>query len=320
LYSVSKTPITKEIIEQIAHCHFGQKGNLLAFEELHEGYFNTAVLLSLSNGFTIVLKVAPPPHVKVLQYEKDILRTEVEVMRLVWERTSIPVPQILAYDNSHHVIESDYYLMAYIPGISYHKIKKDLEEPQQAKIDRQVGEWVRSLNDIQGEAFGYYALQKYPTWREAFMVMYNGVIQDGREMNVELPYPSLLELLQQNAGCLEEVRIPQLVHWDLWEGNIFIDPETKEITGIVDFERALWGDPLMEVNFACMAESGPFMEGYGRNLLATESCKRRRLLYNIYLAMIMVIECYFRQYQTKDQENMARQWLENDCQRLSNFS
>jgi len=176
------------------------------------------------------------------------------------------------------------------------------------------------MNGIPGEAFGYYGLEKYAGWREAFEAMYTGVIQDGKIMNVELPYESLQDLLRQNAKHLEEVQTPYLVHWDLWDGNIFIDPESKAITGVVDFERTLWGDPLMEVNFAGMVESGPFVEGYGSNMLASEASKRRRLLYNLYLAMIMVIESYYRQYQTKDQEVMARRWLENDMQRLSNFS
>ena len=39
---------------------------------------------------------------------------------------------------------------------------------------------------------------------------------------------------------------------------------------------------------------------------ATESARLRRRLYNIYLLLIMVIECYYRQYQTQDQETWAR--------------
>jgi len=45
------------------------------------------------------------------------------------------------------------------------------------------------------------------------------------------------------------------------------------------------------------------MEGYGQNLLDTPDKKLRRVLYNLYLYLIMIIECYYRKYETKDQEN-----------------
>ena len=55
--------------------------------------------------------------------------------------------------------------------------------------------------------------------------------------------------------ALDEVQSPRLVHWDLWDGNVFVDPATAQITGISDFERSLWGDPLMEVNFGALPRS-----------------------------------------------------------------
>jgi fructosamine-3-kinase len=39
---------------------------------------------------------------------------------------------------------------------------------------------------------------------------------------------------------------PCLVHNDLWEGNVLLEPASGRVLGIVDLERALYGDPLLD--------------------------------------------------------------------------
>lgn len=58
------------------------------------------------------------------------------------------------------------------------------------------------------------------------------------------------------------------------------------------------------------------MEGYGRDLLGTPAAKTRRLLYHIYLWLIMIIECTYRKYEMKDQENWIRPKLAEDLAKL----
>jgi hypothetical protein len=118
---------------------------------------------------------------------------------------------------------------------------------------------------------------------------------------------------------LEDVKEPALVDWDMWDGNIFVNPETKAITGIVDFERALWGDPLMEVNFGAFGLKPGLVHGYGVDLFVAPNAQICRALYNVYLWLIMVIECTFRQFETKDQELWARQKLIDELNILKTF-
>jgi hypothetical protein len=134
------------------------------------------------------------------------------------------------------------------------------------------------------------------------------VLVDGREMDVSLPlaYEKLYARLAAAFPALDEISSPRLVHWDLWDGNIFLDPQTRAITGIVDFERVLWGDPLMEANFVFWRDSSAFMDGYARPMLDTPAKNTRRLLYNIYLWLIMIIACYYRKYENDTQEKWAR--------------
>ena len=148
-----------------------------------------------------------------------------------------------------------------------------------------------------------------------------GRFKHTQEMSVELPLPydALLDLLRRSYPALDEVQSPRLVHWDLWDGNVFVDPATAQITGIIDFERSLWGDPLMEVNFGAFAPlepDSPLLQGYGRPMLTTPEARVRRTLYNIYLFLIMIIECTYRRYPTQDQENWARRLLAVELDKL----
>jgi len=64
--------------------------------------------------------------------------------------------------------------------------------------------------------------------------------------------------------------MPQLVHWDAWDANFFV--KDGKITGILDFERALWADPLMEAQFRALAFGGvsESMRGYGKTTSRTK--------------------------------------------------
>ena len=55
--------------------------------ELTEGYFNAAYEVTLQNGKQVILKIAPPPDVSVMRYEKDLMAAEGGAMRLVAEQT-----------------------------------------------------------------------------------------------------------------------------------------------------------------------------------------------------------------------------------------
>ena len=320
---ITKTPLDFAAAQKIIHHHFGTHNPLSGFAELTDGMYNSAYLLELGDGLKLVLKVAPPAAVRVLRYEQNIMQTEVEVLRLVSQHTEMPVPHVLCYDTSHSLIQNNYYLMDFVPGIAFHKLRPGLSPEEQAAIDRRTGSYLRQVNQIQGTGFGLFAFpaQLAPTWREGFDRLLKDILLDGQEFPVELalPYEEIYYRLSAHYASLDEVRTPSLVHWDLWDGNIFVDPETKKITGYIDFERALWADPLMEVNFGAFGENPAFLAGYGLDMLATPARQCRRTLYNIYLFLIMVIETYYRHFADNGQEMWAREQLRQQLEKLEKF-
>jgi len=130
--------------------------------------------------------------------------------------------------------------------------------------------------------------------------------KDAADLKVELPH-GVFEEAKRHWWALDEVQSPTLVHWDLWDGNIFVDSNTGAVTGLIDFERVLWADPLIETNFGSPRPG--FLEAYGETIVQTPGARSRRLLYDLYLYLIMVIECRFRHF-TTEHETWTRTMLD----------
>jgi fructosamine-3-kinase len=95
-----------------------------------------------------------------------------------------------------------------------------------------------------------------------------------------------------------------LVHFDLWQGNILLDH--GEITGLVDGERAFWGDPLAEMPSLALFGNidDAFLDGYG-GIAFDDAARRRLALYRAYLYLIMLIEGAPRGYSGPDREALV---------------
>lgn len=284
---------------------FGQ--SIHTVEELSDGWANVAYVVQLNDGKKVVLKVAPSQDKQLMRTEKNNMQTEVEAMRMVANMGDIPVPYIYTYDPDRRLIPSEYFIMEFIEGTPLNKVKEVLSKEELEGIQRQIGEYSQRINACKGEKFGYLhdGDQLMDSWTEAFRRMIDDVIADGRDLNVELPisYSDIEKEIEKRMYSLQEVTQPSLVHWDLWDGNVFI--HKGEISAIVDFERAFWGDPLIEYYFGKFGGSAAFDAGYGRGIV-TEGEQVRRDLYDLYLDLILVIECDYRKYEDQNHIQWTR--------------
>ncbi len=311
--SLSKLAVPREAAAAVVAETFPGR-SLTAYRELTEGFYNAAYQIELDDGRRCVLKVAPPDTLRVLRYERDIMAAEAAALRLAAAHTAMPVPEVYALDTSRRVLPSPYMLMAFLPGQPLHRLRPALGPEAQATIDQTLGRSMAQLHAIGGAAFGPLAHPSPPglPWRQVFLGLLGDVLADGGEAGVALPlaHGAILARAEAWAGALDALREPRLVHWDLWDGNVLVEPESGRVSGIIDFERALWADPLMEFQFREFAAGDAFAAGYGRDLLSSPEAHRRRTLYNLYLYLIMVIECTYRRYPSDDQERWARERLD----------
>ncbi|WP_440111268.1 phosphotransferase family protein [Paenibacillus sp. QZ-Y1] len=313
--STYKTRLSSEQLNGLVQHHFN--AGIQEYKEMIDGWANHAYLITMDNGQVVVLKIAPSAITKLMRCEQDLMIAEVQAMRLVEELQDVPVPRILAYDSSETLAPASYFIMDFMPGTPYNKVKEQYSVKEQESIEQQLGRYNRRINEIKGEKFGYFSENKphYATWKEAFLSLMDDMLTDGKEAGVEfsIRYEELECLIQEKADVLDDVKEPSLVHWDLWDGNVFV--EAGKITAIIDFERSLWADPLMEHYFSHFNNTPGFLRGYGQ-VITTESELKRRSLYDLYFDLALRIECNYRQYDNQEHIQWTIHNLEEGIKRF----
>lgn len=315
--SLTKNKQDRHTIEQMVARHFAPV-TMEEYKELTEGYFNVAYEVSLSNGEKVILKVAPLAETRIMTYEKNIMFSEVEAMRMAGKSDAIPVPEVNAFDDTCTVCKSPYFFMKKLEGKSLNTVKDNIPPEQLADIYRKVGEINSKINEIHCPCFGYPGQPAFQgkEWYPVFRRMLEAGVEDAKRGGVDLQIPvnKMWICLENDQKIFSEITEPRLVHWDCWDGNIFV--EKGEITGIIDWERSLWGDPLMEVGFRTYQDNTLFREGYGINSL-TENQKRRALWYDIYFMILVALECEYRKYETMDMYNWSTQILKKQFEKIN---
>jgi len=310
--SKTKNRKTRQQIEKMVARTFGNitlASDEDAIQELKDGWFNAAYILRLSDAKQVVLKIAPPQHAEVMTYEKNLMTTEVESMRLVAQNPNIPVPKIYYFDTAKDLCDSDYFFMEKVDGDNLEHIYATLPTEMKAQIDQQIGHIIREVNQFIGSYFGYDGNPdlRGQSWRETFIKIMDSMLEDGIRKNTDYCGFSIDDIratIQKHASALDEVTTPRLCHWDAWNPNIFV--KDGRVTGVIDFERALWGDPLIEAQFRMVGSES--LKGYGKTTF-THTEDQRCQLYNLHLGILMKTECDYRHYETDHISNVSKAFI-----------
>lgn len=283
-------------------------------EELGHGWFNVAYRMRLNSGREAVLKIAPPPHVEVMTYERGAMATELAALRLIRAGTAVPVPAVDFADSTRELCDADWFVMEYIDADNLGMLRDKHSPQDRAAYNELLGALNLELNEVRGPHFGPLTGPGFPTWRAAFGDMIEGVLRDGERRMVDLghDYARVRAVIAAHAHTLDEVTEPRFVEWDMWDNNVMV--RDGRIAAIIDHERALYGDPLIEAGFTgsevpAYGDSSAFIRGYGSGP-ATENERVRRRLYCLYLVLIMTIETAYRNFPGTENYDWARERLD----------
>lgn len=314
--SLTKNTLSKETIAKMVEKFFAPL-QMKGCRELTEGFFNAAYEICLQNNKKAILKIAPAKETRIMTYEKNIMFSEIEAMKLASRHGGIPVPAIIGSDAGCTICSSPYFFMEKLEGQSLNAVKATLTSGQIRNIYIETGEINKKINEIRCPVFGYPGQPDFQgnAWYPVFHRMLEAGVNDARQAGIDLKIPidRLWLYLERDRAVFDEVTEPRLVHWDCWDGNIFV--RSGKVTGIIDWERSLWGDPLMEVGFRTYSDNTHFQKGYGI-LTLTEGQKRRALWYDIYLLLLVSLEYEYRHYETTDLYDWSTRLLKEQFQKL----
>lgn len=231
-----------------------------------------------------VLRVAPAPDAVFLFYEKDMMQQEPELHSLILEHTDAPVAPIVAFDDRRERIDSDFILMERLPGAPI----SDAGFYDRDAVLRGVGESLAQVHAITRDRYGYLGahapMEPQATWKDAFQDMWRRLVEDIVSVGHydETEAAQMIELLDQHMGCFDRDVPASLLHMDVWAQNILV--HNGRLSGLVDWDRAVWGDP--EIEFAvldyCGISEPAFWEGYGARRDDSGGAQVRRLFYLLY--------------------------------------
>ena len=276
--------------------HLPDTGTPPRLEPIPTGHFNDSWWVT-AGGQQFVLRVAPSDTTPMLFYERDMMRQEPALHALLRDRTSVPVPRVIAFDDSRRVIDRDFLLIERLPGRPLSAVRG--VDP--APVLEQVGRCLSDVHAIHATEYGYLGehrpMPPQSCWADAFILMWSKLIDDieatGQYNRTQAE--AVRGLAGRYRSSFDRPISASLLHMDVWAQNILVDG-AGHLCGLLDWDRALWGD--VEIEFAvldyCGISTPAFWRGYGTGedpRRGDEAAAIRRVFYLLYeLQKYIVIE------------------------------
>ena len=294
----SQRPLTLDEIRDI----LAPLGMAVAQSELSGGTFSAVQQVELADGRTVVVKTSVPDHEghdALLTYEHDLARIEADMLATLGGVDGVPAPALLLEDFTRSRVEVDVVVSSFLEGSPWDRTEA-MTPDAVARAGREVGAVFARLHAQHAPAFGYPAADFRlggATWPEAFSAIFRAHVADAERFGIDVRGKELLDVLERGQDALAKVTQPSLVHNDLWPGNVLLDPASGRVTGIVDWERALYGDPLLDFvgmnPFATGELAADHVAGYraaGGALELDDAALQRLALYRLSVLTVIRVE------------------------------
>jgi aminoglycoside phosphotransferase (APT) family kinase protein len=276
-------PLDVTLLRAAVARHTGAADDAVRLDRIPTGKFNTSYFVR-AGGQDLVLRVAPPRDAVFCFYERAMMRQEPGIHALLLEKTRVPVAPVVAYDDSHALLPRDFLLLERLPGAPMSSAVAFDED----RVLAQVGEALAETHAQQAKAHGYLGehrpMDPQPSWTDAFVVMWRKLVDDVAAVGYydAAERDGLLRLLDRHRPAFTRASPACLLHMDVWAQNILV--EDGALSGLIDWDRALWGDP--EIEFAVLDYCGisrpAFWEGYGAARDESPEARVRTLFYLLY--------------------------------------
>ncbi|MGY3610032.1 MULTISPECIES: phosphotransferase family protein [unclassified Bradyrhizobium] len=245
------------------------KGAVATISRLHGGEISAVYEIAFADHAhpPLVLKVYPDElHWK--------MQKELTVIGLIADRLSVSIPRILLADDSKRLLGLNLTLMTKLEGSILGQLEATLDAAQRLAAYAQIGRLLREFHCIAMEAFGYIGANgiwtAHSTNHQYLTHQFQRKLKEFAERggNADLA-KRVARHFADRAELLSDCTQAVLCHNDLHAGNLLatVSNGRLRLTGVLDFEGALAGDPLMDVAKALYyldAEArSALLDGYG---------------------------------------------------------
>lgn len=203
----------------------------------------------------LIVKIYPPE----LTWK---LHKEIHVYGLL---AGLPVPSVV------HSGEG-YLVLTLLDGVPLSTVSAELDSAQLREIYRQLGRLLRRIHGVAQEGFGYIGtsvIDPVPTNTGYMSGRFAHKLAEFERLGGD---PGLRDAVAawvaERSELFAACRAPVLCHNDYYEGNILV--AQGQVTGIVDVENALAGDPVLDIAkteyYSIHGDEGKLaalIEGYG---------------------------------------------------------
>jgi aminoglycoside phosphotransferase (APT) family kinase protein len=182
------------------------------------------------------------------------MQKEVNVCALLSGRLGVPVPRVLLADDTKSVIGLNFVLMNKLDGVVLRGLEPALVAGELLAAYSQMGEVLRQIHRISMPSFGY--IGPHGVWtahasNRAYMsVEFEMKLTEFAERGGD---PALGDRLRavvvERMYLLDACPTAHLCHYDFHSGNVLAERNdgSLHLSGILDFESAIAGDPLMDI-------------------------------------------------------------------------
>ena len=306
--TVTKNRQSQKTISNMVRAAFPDK-KIAAVKELTEGMCNVTYDISFEDGSESILKIAAKDRSGNTSNEVNLMRAEIRAMKLVSEKCPFKVADVQYYDTGKTICDGDYFFMEKLEGDNFHLVREKMRQEEIDAIDEEIGRISRELSEIHNLEFGFLGDDtRYDSLYAFVRHMLENLLSDAQKRDIDIlcDGQEYLRRLEKEKSAFEAVQQASLVHWDMWEGNVFV--KDGHVSGIIDWERAMWGEPFMDDRFRMHNRRGKFLEGFGQTSFSEDESKRLRW-YDIILYLTMMIEVFYREFEDKGQYFWAREML-----------
>ncbi|KAK4553405.1 hypothetical protein LTR86_009462 [Recurvomyces mirabilis] len=283
-----------------------------------DGYLFRTYRLTTAKGFFYILRSRPNHNIRLLRHEENRLDDEACSLQALASRPDLIPARLIEYRPSSNAIGSKYLISGPFGGSIFADVEPSLSRQALADIDRSLGQYVRRISAVTGTTFGSIRQGTSFTsssWTKIFALMLESVLRDGEDALINLPYEGMRELLRRHRGSLDKITQPRLVVMELSaDQNIVVDARQQQVTGLLDYSTALWGDPYLSDCF--YKPTASFVEGFGKLPNGDNDERIRQYLYVLYHALLAVVRHYYRPSADGD-ELEARRDLTTAMRQLS---